>query len=249
VASTSAALQRLSDVAQDQWGLITRPQALRLARVPPATLSRMTRNGVLEPVARGVYRLVGAPIPDHAELRAEWLRLAPTVPVWERTPAQGVISHRSAASVYGIGDLPADVYEFTLPKPRQTDRTDIRFHDLALAAADSINLRGILVTRPARIAADLIADKEEPEAVARVVNDALQRVYDYPGTVVDSVAPLAARLGFQKGDGAGVLRWLLELADAPNARDLMREAREHAERTTDATISNPRPRSRKPAST
>jgi hypothetical protein len=29
-----------------------------------------------------------------------------------RTPGQGVVSHRSAAAVYGVGDLPADRHDF-----------------------------------------------------------------------------------------------------------------------------------------
>lgn len=70
---------------------------------------------MLERVAHGVYRLTTAPIPDHMELRAAWLQLAPDIPAWERTSAQGVVSHRSAAALYGLGHLPADRHEFTIP--------------------------------------------------------------------------------------------------------------------------------------
>jgi hypothetical protein len=70
---------------------------------------------VLKRVAQGVYHLAGAPIPDHIGLRAAWLQLVPDVPAWERTPAEGVVSHRSAAAVFGLGHLPADRHEFTLP--------------------------------------------------------------------------------------------------------------------------------------
>src|SRR5262245_6610939 len=96
-----ATLNRLAGVAQDQWGLVTRRQAER-AGISPATLQRLADESVLERVAQGVYRLSVTPMPDHLELRAAWLHLAPDVPAWERTPRQGVASHRSAAAVYGL---------------------------------------------------------------------------------------------------------------------------------------------------
>src|SRR6266511_2337599 len=111
---------RLATVAEDQWGLITRRQA-EAAGVPHATLERLTSEGrVLRRIAHGVYLLTGAPLPDHLELRAAWLQLAPEVAAWERTADQGVVSHRSAAAMYDIGHLPADRHEFTLPKRKRS---------------------------------------------------------------------------------------------------------------------------------
>src|SRR4051812_34936540 len=96
-----ATMNRLAGIAQDQWGLVTRRQAEH-AGVSPATLQRLASDSLLERVAQGVYRLAGSPTPNHLELRAAWLQLAPDVPAWERTPREGVISHRSAAAVYGL---------------------------------------------------------------------------------------------------------------------------------------------------
>ncbi|MGP8065172.1 MAG: type IV toxin-antitoxin system AbiEi family antitoxin domain-containing protein [Acidimicrobiales bacterium] len=47
---------RLSAIAEEQWGLVTRRQAER-AGVSPATMTRLASNGVLDRVAHGVYRL------------------------------------------------------------------------------------------------------------------------------------------------------------------------------------------------
>lgn len=66
--TSSVTLGRVADIAQEQWGLVTRRQA-DLAGVPRTTLERLTAPGsALERVAHGVYRLMGAPIPDHQEL-------------------------------------------------------------------------------------------------------------------------------------------------------------------------------------
>lgn len=224
---------KLAELAEDQWGLLTRRQA-EAAGISPATLQRLsTDEGPLERMTQGVYHLAGAPLPDHAALRAAWLALAPETPAWERMSDQGIVSHRSAASLYGIGHLPADDQEFTLPGRRQTRRKDVRLHRGDLGQAEWITLRGLPVARPSRIAADLLTEREDPEAVAQIVADAIREVYDYPGTFARSLSPLAVRLGFRKGDGLAVLRWLLELAPDAEAPRWMDEARESVERDDD----------------
>ena len=224
-------LHRLAKIAEDQWGLVTRRQAER-AGVSQATLQRLATTGVLDRVAQGVYRLTGAPPPDHLELRAAWLQLAPEVPAWERTPEQGIVSYRSAAALYGLGHLPADRHEFTLPVRRQSRRKDVRLHHRSVSPSEWIVLHGMPVTRPSRVAADLLADKEDPEAVAQVIADAIRFIYDYPGTFADALAPHAARFGLRRGDGLALLRWLLDLVGDPETSRWMQEARAHVARSS-----------------
>jgi len=224
-------LRRLAKIAEDQWGLVTRRQAER-ADVSQATLQRLATTGVLDRVAQGVYRLTGAPPPDHLELRAAWLQLAPEVPAWERTPEQGTVSYRSAAALYGLGHLPADRHEFTLPVRRQSRRKDVRLHHRSVSPSEWIVLHGMPVTRPSRVAADLLADKEDPEAVAQVIADAIRAIYDYPGTFADALAPHAARFGLRRGDGLALLRWLLDLVGDPETSRWMQEARAHVARSS-----------------
>src|SRR5260370_11139153 len=108
-------LPRLRDLAQDQWGLVTRRQ-IKAAGIGSTTLERLTApGGPLERVAHGVYLMVGAPSPDHQDLRAAWLPFAPDLPAWERTPEQGVVSHRSPAPPSGPGHLPPGRHEFPIP--------------------------------------------------------------------------------------------------------------------------------------
>ncbi len=236
VSTSTSTPSRLADLAQEQWGLVTRRQAEQVG-IPQTTLDRLTAPGsALERVAHGVYRLSGTPIPEHLELRAAWLQLAPGVPAWERGPEQGVVSHRSAAALYGLGHLPADRHEFTLPQRRQTRRSDVRLHVLPLTDAEWIRLSGLPVTRPARIAADLLADREDPGAVAQVVADGIRGVFDYPGTFAESLAPHAARLGLRRNDGFALLRWLLDLADDPNTPRWLNEARTHLDRSPVAHV-------------
>lgn len=218
-------LSLLTAIAEDQWSLITRRQAAR-SGISRATLDRLTAQGsFLERVASGVYRVTGAPLPDHLELRAAWLQLAPDTAAWERGPEQGVVSHRSAAALYGIGHLPADRHEFTLPQRKQSRRPDVRLHIRRLPDGSWILLRGLLVTRPSRIASDLLQDSEDPEAVGQIVADAIREVYDYPGTVAKTLNPHAAQFGLRRGDGVALLRWLLDLVGDPQTTEWIEEVR------------------------
>jgi hypothetical protein len=225
-------INRLADIAQDQWGLITRRQAAG-AGISPATLQRLASNSALERVAQGVYRLAGAPTPDHVELRAAWLQLAPDVPAWKRTAAEGVVSHRSAAALYGLGHLPADRHEFTLPVRRQSRRPDVRLHHRRVGDDEWISLRGLPITLPSRVAADLLRDNEDPEAVAHVVADAIRGVYDYPGSFAKTLGLHAAKFGLRRNDGLALLGWLLDLVGDPETREWMAEARETFDRAAE----------------
>lgn len=222
--SRSPGWSALLSLADEQWGLLT-TQQVEGAGVAWSTLARQARTGVLERVAHGVYRVRGAGEADHLGLRAAWVQLAPAVPVWERTPAQGVVSHRSGAELYGLGELAADSHEFTLPERRQSRRRDVRLHRGDVGDG-WIWLRGLPVTRPYRIAADLLADQEDPGAVGQVIADALRGVYDYADVVADAIAPYAAAHGLRRGDGVGLLGWLLDLTGDPERHAWLARARE-----------------------
>ena len=204
------ARRSLADLAEGQWGLFTRRQA-EATGMAWTTLARLTRNEGAERVAHGVYRLRGVPPDDRLDLRAAWLQLAPDIPAWERTPARGVVSHRSAAALYGFGDLPADVHEFTVPARRQSRRADVRLHRARLSPDEAIHLDGLLVTRPDRITADLLADAEAPDAVAAVMADAVRAGHDDAHGLARAIAPHAARFGLPRGNGFELLEWLVGL--------------------------------------
>ena len=89
------------------------------------------------------------------------------------------------------------------------------------------------VTRPSRIASDLLYEHEDPEGVAQLIADSIRHVYDCPGTFADSLAPHAQRFGLRRGDGLGLLRWFLELVGDPDTAAWMKEARAHHERVAD----------------
>jgi predicted transcriptional regulator of viral defense system len=208
-----SASQRIVELADGQWGLITRAQALRTG-VPRATFARMIDSGRIERVAHGVYRVRGSGETDHLELRGAWLQLDPAQPAWARLddPDVAVISHTSAASLYGVGDLSPDIHEFTAPHRWQTRRRDVRVHRGAVPSSERIVLKGLPVTRAGRMIADLLADHVEPAAVARITAEIIENAYDYPRVVAEKIAPFAASFGLRQRDGIALLEHLLNLA-------------------------------------
>jgi hypothetical protein len=218
-------LGRLADLTEEQWGLVTRQQ-LDAAGMASTTLARLVSSGAVERVAHGVYRMRGAPPVRDMALRAAWLQLEPGTAAWLRGADSGVVSHRSAAAVHALGHLPADVHEFTVPTRRQSRRHDVRLHRGTVPAGDWTGRGGLLVTRPARTAADLLAVREDPQAVAHVVVDALRGGYDDPGSVARAIAPHAGKFRLPAGDGVALLRWLLDLVGSPYGDRWLAGARE-----------------------
>lgn len=216
----------IPEFAEGQWGLITRRQLGALG-IRPATLARLLADGTLERVTHGVYRVRGSGEPDHVGLRAAWLLLDPAVAGWQRLDNLDValVSHASAAELYGVGDLRADVHEFTLHARRQTRRSDVRLHHGDVPRDDRIVLHGLPVTRASWMIGDLLADHIDPETVARITTEVIDRMLDYPAVIAERVAPFAPRFGLSRGDGLGVLDQLLTLADYGDRDSIIDQAR------------------------
>lgn len=222
----SSPLARIRDLAEGQWGLVTLQQA-RAAGVAWRSLTRLVETGLLERVAHGVYRVRGGAEPDHLDLRAAWLQLDSARPAWQRLgdPEVAVVSHVSAASLYGVGDLRADVHEFTIPMRRQTRRPDVRIHRGTVPQDRRILLGGLPTTRAAWMIGQLLTDHIDVDAAAEITREVLERVLDNPVVVAEAIAPYAGRFGLERGDGVGLLDELLRRAAAPNREALLAEAR------------------------
>jgi hypothetical protein len=218
-------INKLSELAAGQWGLITRAQALSNG-ISSATFARLISDAVIVREDYGVYRLAGAPPPDFLLLRAAWLSLFPGIPAWERTAKQGIVSHRAAAALFNIGDLPADQNDFTLPVRKQSRRKDIRLHRRIIKNGDWTFRGGLQVTVPARIVSDLLSDREEPTAIATIIADSIRNGSESPGQIAVTLGPHAFHFNFQRNNGLGLLHWLLDQTNQPEANDWIDSASE-----------------------
>lgn len=222
--------QVVAGLAADQWGLVTVSQAENVG-VSRLTLTRMASEGSLVRLSQGVYALRGATGALHLELRAAWLALEPHRTASERfrdaAPA-AVVSHASAASLYGYGDLTADQHEFTVPARRQSRRPDVRFHRRTLVDDAITVIDGLPVTTPEQLIVDLLQDHHDGGHVADVLAGAVRADTVDVAQLAPRLAPLAARRGFPRLDGDGLLWHLLDMggvADDVQARNMVATGR------------------------
>jgi predicted transcriptional regulator of viral defense system len=210
--AVTVAMGRLAALAEAQNGLITARQA-ETRGVARRDLSRLVQGGGMERIAHGVYRVAGAPRPSLLELRAAWLQLAPGTDVDQRTVAEGVVSHASAALVYGVGLLEPVRHEFSVPLPRRvrSRRDDVEIHRVTLAADEVGWMEEMLVTVPTRMVGDLCAQTMDGEHLAGVVADLIDRRLADRDELASVLAPQAARYG-SESDGSRFLDELLALA-------------------------------------
>lgn len=206
------ALDRLAELAEDQAGYVTRAQAAAVG-VDDLSLGRLVEGGDLIRVDHGVYRLRGAPAHEFEDLWVAWLRLDPGRPAWLRSrQPDAVVSHRSAARLYGLGTIPADVHEFTVTRRHQTRRPDVRLHHKRVGPSDWTAAGTLPVTTPQRIAADLLGDGADGGHVAVIVDQSLQRGLVDEEAMAAALGPYARTFGMTRGDGHQLVAYLRSLA-------------------------------------
>ena len=207
----------LADLAAEQWGLITTAQAGALG-VSAQQVARMASTGILERLRHGVYRLAGNPPSSLDDVRAAWLGLDPAITAAERlTRSQPeVLSHRSAARLHGLGDLEADVIEFTVAGRKQSRSSDVRFHvDDGLQRSEWTLVDGLPVTTIETTIGQLAAERLDGGHLAGVVRDALVTHHLGIEAITAVLRPFAHHYGAPLGAGAEFLNLLLDQAGIP----------------------------------
>ncbi len=203
----------LEELAAGQWGLFTTAQAKNRG-VNRANLSHRERDGRVERLTHGVYRLGGVPVSGLDNLRAAWLSTEPTQLSWKRLDTVDVVvSGAAAAHVHACGDLDPSPFKMTTRTRRQTQRSDILFSHRQLQSRDVVIIDGLPVTSIERTIADLVNDIGDLSLVADVVADASRgdRVIDseYLGALLETHA---RRYGHRRGDGLALVEQLRKIA-------------------------------------
>lgn len=169
------AYRAVSALAASQSGLVTTKQAADLG-VSRLYLSRLAESGDLERVVHGVYLVLGAPHDEHTERRAVWLALDPARTATERAVNRERIvaaSHRTAATIHGIGDLPDYDYTYTSTRRIQTARDGVTVHQGALGRDDVVMSAGMFVTSVERTLVDLAASEVDLGHISDALRDAM----------------------------------------------------------------------------
>lgn len=211
-----ATLTTLGAIAEQRWGLLTTAQAAA-AGITRQQLSRWAQSEVLERVAQGVYRMVGAPPQEHESVYATWLALGGAT---SAGPAPGVSSvvaaGTTAAVIHGLGDFFLDELDFIVPARKVTRLAGVRLRIRRLDGEDVFPINGLPTLTVERTIADLVEQWVDLSLVADVVRDAVTtRKLARPDLLVTHLDPIAAqqqRVGAGAGDGMSMARDLFELA-------------------------------------
>jgi hypothetical protein len=210
VAASERYLQ-LADVAAGQWGLVTTAQA-RHVGLTHQQLTRMARTGILHRLHHGVYRLAGVPPDPFTELKVSWLALDPEATAadrLDRSDPVGVVSHRSAARVHQLGDLDADLNEFTLSAGKRTRDPDTRLYKRVLDRSDWQVIGGLPTTTVGVTLADLAAAATDGGHLGGVVRDAILHAKITYLNAAAALRPYAHQYGAPLGDGRTLVKTLL----------------------------------------
>jgi hypothetical protein len=208
----------LETLAAGQWGLFTTAQA-RARGVSWASLSHRERDGRLERLTHGVYRLGGVPVAPLQDLRAVWISTEPETLAWNRTTTpEVVVGGAAAALIHECGDLRPVPYRLITRHRRQTQRPDIAYSWRPLEARDVVIVAGLPVTSIERTIADLIDEVGDLSLVGDVLADAARgdRALDFARLAV-LLAPYATRYGHARGDGTALLDQLRRSARIDDA--------------------------------
>ncbi|HWI04822.1 MAG TPA: type IV toxin-antitoxin system AbiEi family antitoxin domain-containing protein [Acidimicrobiales bacterium] len=159
----------LATVAARQHSLFTRAQA-RSAGATDHMIQHRLATGRWVLVARGVYRLAGVPV--------TWKQRALAACLIAGDGA--VVSHRSAAVLWGVSGFRPGPLDITVPPGRSNRNPLARVHR---STVDSVLRDRVPVTRPSRMLADLarvVSGDLLEEAVDDVLCRRLCRLPDLP---------------------------------------------------------------------
>jgi very-short-patch-repair endonuclease len=184
-------------VASQQLGVITAHQ-LHLAGLGRGALPSRRARGLLRPLFRGIYQIGPAPpLPGAWEL-AGVLVCGP----------QAVVSHRSAAVLWGIAE-PAEEVDVSVCGRHCRSRQGLRVHEVAeLTPIDRRARKGIPLTAPDRTLIDFAAQGSRSD-LERALSEA------YAQRLVTERQLRAAIDSSPRRAGVKALRALLDSLDGP----------------------------------
>ena len=173
--------REVADLAAGQHGVVSRKQLAALGLTDAAIDHRLVR-GTLHRLDRGVFAV------GHRALRREGRWMAAVL----AAGAGSVLSHRSAAALWGVRDNARRSVDVI--SPHHCRRKGIHARHVVLPADEVTTERGVPVTTPARTLFDLAAILTRQQLEAAITEAEVRRLAS-PTSLADLVARYPGRRG------------------------------------------------------
>lgn len=186
----------LLSLAAEQHGLVRAAQ-LESVGINRSALSRLTKQGVLEPIGGlGIRRIAGGPPTPHQLLLAA---------VWSAGPG-GVASHRSAAWLWNLEPISQLILDVSVPPNcRRRPRGVVLHYASDVASRYVTTVDGIAVTEPTMTLFDL-ASVVSPDDLECAFDAALRQGL----TTHRRAEAILRRVGGRGRKGTGAFRTLID---------------------------------------
>ncbi|HEV2754137.1 MAG TPA: type IV toxin-antitoxin system AbiEi family antitoxin domain-containing protein, partial [Solirubrobacteraceae bacterium] len=156
-------------LARRQHGAVSRAQ-VRATGLSDDAINRRLRGGRLRPVHRGVYAVGPLPLTSGGNRMAAILACG----------GQAVLSHRTAADLWGLRPCDTPRIEVTVPRSGRRACTGLTIHRSTLDPRDATHLDAFPVTTWPRTLLDL-AEVVPPDNLTRALERADEkRLFDLP---------------------------------------------------------------------
>lgn len=154
--------RRLFSLAAEQRGHFTAAQAREIGYSHQAQAHHVRAGNWLR-VGRGIFQLADW-VPEIHDDLARWV-------LWAK--GRGVVSHETALSVHGIGELESTRVDLTVPRGFTMRDPAVRLHHADLPSEDVDQRVGFRVTTPERSLIDVAATLPDEDQMARAIDEAV----------------------------------------------------------------------------
>ncbi len=173
------AMRIVGELQSMQWRLCTTSQVKRRG-VSKEMLGDLTKLGAIGRIGNGAYAAPGVPVTPEIEVKAEWLDAQPDMTAMVRLADYSlagdvVVSHTTAAFLYGIGDLWPGGIHFTSPTRKKSNWEETTFHEASLGRDEWVvhKLIGLPITTVTRTLKDLAEAGYEDGHIDALIMDSV----------------------------------------------------------------------------
>ncbi|MCS3876843.1 hypothetical protein GII30_00625 [Gordonia amarae] len=186
---TAELVDRLRALSRDQFGLLTTTQ-VQAAGVTDDQIRELVATENMWESADGLWAIGGPDLLLVEDWAGIWLTLDLDTPISERRHhPDTIVSHETAAVLRGLGSVAGYQFTLTSPKPIERELPNTRVVVADFDYSEWSLVDGFPVASPARIIADLTADRIDGSHVGTVLETILIDELLTREQVADLIAP------------------------------------------------------------